>query len=154
MDHGIGTKDGFTLVEIILAILVISIGVLGVTSALSFTTSRSLNAEVIATAKELAQERMEELIATKRNNGYADSTFNIGPAVMTFTALAAPFNKYSRGVQVCLVNTGLSSPDCDPAAPNNDFGYKRITVSVDYTGLSNLPSPAATVVTVIANVRE
>lgn len=150
---GLTDQRGFTLIEIVLAILVVSIAVVGATSAINFTASWSLNAEVSATAKELAQERMEQLMAMKRNNGYNDPAFNIGPTTLALTPLAAPFAQYSRGEQICLVDANLLNPDCDPAAPNNDAGYKKITVSVGYTGLPNL-SPAATVVTLISNVRE
>lgn len=147
-----GDKSGFTLVEIILAILIISIAVLGMTSAISFTASGSLNAEVMSTAKELAQERMEQLMAIKRNTGYGDPALT--QAAMLFSPLAPPFAQYSRGVEVCLVDANLLNPDCDSALPNSDAGYKRVTVSVNYTGLPDLSSPVASVVTVVTNVRD
>lgn len=151
----VGSKDqhGFTLIEIILAIVVVSIAVVGATSAINFTATSSLSAEVMSTAKELAQERMEQLMAIKRNNGYNDPAFTIGPTTLALTSLAPPFDQYSRGEQICLVDANLLNPDCDLVAPNNDGGYKQITVSVGYAGLPNL-SPVTTVVTVISNVRE
>ncbi|HLG21631.1 MAG TPA: hypothetical protein VI382_02360, partial [Candidatus Manganitrophaceae bacterium] len=63
-------------------------------------------------------------------------------------------NNYSRGVEICLVDANLGNPDCDPTAPNSDIGYKRVTVSVNYSGLPDLASPVASLVTVVTNVRE
>lgn len=143
-------EDGFTLIEIILAILIISIAVVGLTSVISFTGRGSLNAEVMSTAAALAQERMEQLMAAKRNAGYG--ALALGPAADP--PFAAPFDKYSRNVEICLVDAALLNPDCDPAAPNIDAGYKRATVSVNYAGLPDLSSPVASVVTVMTNVRE
>lgn len=150
--HRTGNKNGFTLIEIILAILIISIAVVGMISAISFTTGKSLHAEVMSTAQELARERMEQLMAIKRDNGYSDPALD--QVAMVLTPMASPFDRYSRGIEVCLVDTALGNPDCNPALPNTDLGYKQITVGVDYSGLADLSSPVVSLVTVVANVRE
>ena len=143
-------EDGFTLVEIILAIIIISIGVLGLVSAISFTTGKSINAEVVSTAKELAQERMEELLAKKRDTGYATTPdLDIGT---TTTALPGPFTGYTRIVEVCNVDGSLGNPDC--TLPDNGSGFKKITVSINYSGLPDLPSPVVLLATVITDTRE
>ncbi len=148
----INREDGFTLIEIILAIIIISIGVLGLVSAISFTTGKSINAEVVSTAQVLAQERIEELIAKKRDAGYgASPDLDIGT---TTTALPSPFTGYTRIVEVCLVDANLQNPDCDPGLPNNDVGFKRVTVNINYSGLPDLPSPVVSLVSVVADVRE
>lgn len=145
-------EAGFTLIEIILALLVLSIAVIGVTSSMSFTSRQSLNAEVMSTATALAQERVEQLMAVKRDKGYNDPAFD--QTALTLTALASPFDRYSRGEEICLVDANLMNPDCDPALPNNDLGYKQLTVTVDYNGLPDMGSPVASLVTVITDVRE
>lgn len=143
-------EDGFTLVEIILAIIIISIGVLGLVSAISFTTGKSINAEVVSIAQVLAQERMEELLAKKRDTGYATTPdLDIGT---TTTALPGPFTGYTRIVEACNVDNNLGSPDC--TAPDNGSGIKRITVSINYSGFPDLPSPVVSLVSVITDARE
>ncbi|MFQ5579617.1 MAG: prepilin-type N-terminal cleavage/methylation domain-containing protein [Nitrospiria bacterium] len=145
-------EAGFTLIELILALLVLSIAVIGVTSSMSFTTGQSLNAEVMSKATALAQERIEQLMAVKRDSGYGDPALN--QTALTLAALASPYDRYSRGEEICLLDANLMNPDCDPALPNNDLGYKRLTVTVDYNGLTSMGSPVASLVTVITNVRE
>lgn len=145
-------EKGFTLIEIILAIMIISIGVLTLVSSMSFTTSRGLNAEVMSTAQQLAQERVEQLEATKRNSGYsATPDLDIGT---TTVVLAGAFANYTRSVEVCNVDVNLANPDC--TAPDNGSGYKRITVEVNYTqSLPSLPTDdLVRLVTVVTNVRE
>lgn len=146
----ISRKDGFTLIEIILAIIIISIGVLGLVSAISFTSSKGINAEVITTAHVLAQECMENLIAEKRANGYGAGPLAIGT---TIDPPACPaFTGYPRTVEICNVDGNLANPDC--TAPDNVSGYKRITVSINYTGLADLPTPVVSLVSVVTDVRE
>lgn len=144
--------EGFTLIEIILTMIIISIAVLTLVSSIGVTTSRGLNAEVMSTAQQLAQEKLEELIATKRNSGYSTTPqLDIGTTIETLTGA---FANYTQQVEICNVDASLGSPDCTP--PDNGSGYKRITVEVNYTqGLPNLPADdLVRLVTVVTNVRE
>ncbi len=142
---------GFTLIEVILAILIISIAVLTLVSSISFTTSRGLNAEVMSTAQQLVQERMEQLIAQKRNNGYA----TLLPIGLGAYALVAGFSGYERREDICYVDSGLN-PNPNPPPPTVcgvvDAGYKQVTVSVRYTSLPD--APTVSLMTVVTNVRE
>ena len=119
---------GFSLIELIITIIVISVGVLGLIGALSFTTSRSISAELMTTTTLLAQERMEELIGDKRSGGYGTASLDIGTT--TDPAFAGPYADYTRTVEICYVDSDLLNPDCDPAPPNVDTGYKRMTITV------------------------
>jgi len=143
---------GFTLIEVILTIIIVSIAVMTLVSSISFTTSRGLNAEVMSTAQQLAQEELEELIAKKRGTGYSTSPdLDIGA---TTVVLTGAFAHYTRQVEICNVDASLGNPDC--TAPDNGSGYKRITVEVNYTqGLPGLPSDdLVRLVTVVTDVRE
>lgn len=144
---------GFTLIEIILAIIVISVAVLGLISSISFTTQGGLNAEVMSTAKELAQERMEQLMAQKRNSGFA----SLSPIGLGTYAAVSGFTGYERREDICYVDSGLN-PNPNPPPPTACSAvatdYKQVTVNVRYAGLPNLASPAASIITVVTNVRE
>lgn len=142
-------QRGFTLIEIIITIMVASIALFGLLGGISYVTSKSLNAEIMTTATELAQEKMEEKIAKKRASGYAASPdLDIGT---TTENLSGTYNNYTRSVEICNVNASFGSPSCTGA--DNGSGYKRITVEVNYTGsLPNLPTTKfVTLVTVVAN---
>jgi prepilin-type N-terminal cleavage/methylation domain-containing protein len=150
--HGRIKAGGFTLIEVILTIIIVSIAVLTLVSSISFTTSRGLNAEVMSTAQQLAQEKVEELIAKKRDSGYSSSPdLDIGTTTVTLTGA---FANYTRSVEVCNVDSALGNPDC--TAPDNGSGFKRITVEVNYTpGLPNLlTDDLVQLITVVTNVRE
>ena len=122
-------KRGFTLIEVIVTLLVITVGVLGLVGVLSFVTGQGINAEMMTTSTLLSQERMEELIGEKRAIGYGSSpSLDIGTTVDP--AFASPYADYTRTVEICFVDVNLQNPDCDPAAPNIDLGYKQITVTV------------------------
>jgi prepilin-type N-terminal cleavage/methylation domain-containing protein len=144
--------QGFTLIEVILSIVIVSIAVLTLVSSISFTASRSLNADVVTAGKELAQQRMEFLISRKRDVGYGAAELAVGTT--NEPALPAPFANYARTTVVCLVNATLTAPDCNPALPNTDVGYKQVSVSVTYPGLPDVPNPLISLVSVVADARE
>jgi type II secretory pathway pseudopilin PulG len=141
---------GFTFIEVILAIIIISIAVLVLISSISFTTRNSLNAEMTSTAQQLAQERLEQLIAQKRNNGYG----SLVPIGLGAYAPIAGFSGYERREDICYVDAGLApnfNPPptvCNAAATN----FKQVTVSVRYTLLQN--PPTVSLMTVVTNFRE
>ena len=138
---------GFTLIEVILSIVVVSIAVVGMTSAISFMGRGSLSAEVTSTAKELAQEKMEQIMGDKRDaaRGYA---YTITPGQYPVESPVAGFTNYSRSVTITEVDPN------DLSAPLAGSGVARVVVDVSYTGLPDVPTPAASLVTVVANVRE
>ena len=134
---------GFTLIELIFTIILVAIGIVGLVSAMSFMTGRSINAEAITTATSLAQEGMEQLYAEKRANGYSAALLNIGT---TAPPLAGAYADYTRTVEICYVDANIQNPDCDPLVlPNDDLGYKRVTVTV-----VNTLSPADSTVPLVS----
>lgn len=72
--HGpVGTR-GFTLVEVMIALVVLSIGVLALASLMPMGTKKISNSASRTRASELAATRAERLLATP----YADSTLTAG----------------------------------------------------------------------------
>ena len=73
--------DGFTLIELVIVMLIISGGMLGLTAAFS-NSSKSLTInETVQQAAQYAQECAESAIATRRNLGFdwfASNTFTCG----------------------------------------------------------------------------
>ena len=73
--------DGFTLIELVIVMLIISGGMLGLTAAFS-NSSKSLTInESVQQAAQYAQECAESAIATRRNltfDWFANNTFTCG----------------------------------------------------------------------------
>jgi prepilin-type N-terminal cleavage/methylation domain-containing protein len=71
-------SDGFTLIELVLVILIISGGMLGLTLAFSNSAKSLFINETVQQAAQYAQECAESAIATRRNAGFdwfANNTF-------------------------------------------------------------------------------
>jgi prepilin-type N-terminal cleavage/methylation domain-containing protein len=153
-------EAGFTLLEMILVIILLAVGLVPLLSALSSVTRGAVNAEIMTTAQELAQEHLEYLISKKRNDdgNYADAdaddgyytTPDLDVGTVGPTSLAPSFPGYTLTVEICQVDAALQNPVCTP--PAADTGYRRITVSISYSGLPDLSSPVVSLVTVITNV--
>jgi len=140
---------GFTLIEIIITIVVVSIALFGLLGGVSFVITKNLNAEVMTSATFLAQEKMEEKVARKRGSGYSYSPdLDIGT---TTENPVSGFSNYTRSVEICNVDTNGANPDC--TAPDDGSGYKRITVEVNYNkSLPDLPTDNLVILsTVLAN---
>jgi type IV pilus assembly protein PilV len=101
-----GAKRGFALLEILLALLLFSAGLVAIAGLYGTALDSGQDAEQTSIAVNLAQKRMEEI----RNLSYA-SIVNESK-----TALVSPFTAYSRSVTA--------------AELMNPVGLKQVTVTV------------------------
>jgi len=90
------SRNGFTLLEVLLTLLLVTSAFLALSSAFSLGLSASGNNEGLAVANVLAQEKMEEM----RNKSYANVSSEAKAAVSGFSA-------YQREVAVTTPQTGL-----------------------------------------------
>ncbi len=85
---------GFTLLEVLVAIVILSLGLLGL-SAMTIATIRGLAfSEDVTTATNLAQEKMEQI----KNDDYADVAQGNYPAE-DYTAIPG-FRQFKREVEI------------------------------------------------------
>lgn len=70
VDGSLGNSRGFTLIEIILVIVFLSISLLATMNMMSSSVAGSMNIELINTATNLANEKMEQIFADKKSKGY------------------------------------------------------------------------------------
>lgn len=114
-------QRGFTLIELIAVIIIIAIAAVPLFSLFSQAGRSLLADEKIQTAAQLAQARAEQLMAVRRNRGYADPEVS---ANLTET-LAGNYAGYTRSTTVV--------PVAGPACPGGAV-CKQVAVRVDEGG--------------------
>ena|SRR3989339_579457 len=106
-------QKGFTLIELVIAIVVVSIAFYAIISVFITVAPRNINAEDLSKATYLANRVMEETTAKSFS-----SISSVSP-----TSFASPFSNYNYQVVVDYVTT--AEPDVVSVNPTN---YKRVKV--------------------------
>jgi prepilin-type N-terminal cleavage/methylation domain-containing protein len=88
-------QRGFSLIELVIVIVVLAVAAVAILGQFSQASSTVVSNEQHQTAAQLAQERMEELLATRRTQGYAA----IAAGTVNDT-LAGNYAAYARTVTV------------------------------------------------------
>jgi prepilin-type N-terminal cleavage/methylation domain-containing protein len=114
-------RRGFTLVECIAAVVVISISVPPMTWALRQAHKHRVDAIQASRARWLASEKLEDVIADRHCLGYTSLVAGNYPAEAAVTGSPG----FSRAVSFAETGVNLSSAGT---------GYMRATVTVTYTG--------------------
>lgn len=105
---------GFTLIELVIVMVVISAGLLGLTSLFSNTSGSMSTNEILQQATQYAQECAEKAIATRRANGFAwfaANTFTCGGNPSGFTRTANPVGAIYTGTATGACPNGISCRD-------------------------------------------
>lgn len=110
-------EKGFTLLEAMIAILVLTIGIVAVLQIFPLALSIEKASQMRTQAIELAQEKIEE----KTSKSYWD----IPTGTSTEAELSSPFEDFSRETKVSFV-------DSDFQESPSDTGLKKIEVTVSW----------------------
>lgn len=123
-------QSGFTLIETIMALVLIGIIGAGILSYFVNLGKGSSEQAIIVQASALVQEGMEEVLADKKTNGFA-SVVPVAPA-----ALSPPYDRFSREVEVfCVQEADLTtSSGTMPACSDSDIRSKRVRVIISWSG--------------------
>ena len=98
-------QRGFSLIELVMVLVVLAVSATAILGQFSQASSSIRTNEHMQTATQLAQERAEELLATRRDQGYGA----IATGTTTDT-LAGSYAAYGRTVTVTEPATGGGCP--------------------------------------------
>ncbi len=161
MRRVVSDQRGMTLAEVLVALPIITIGLLALLSAIPLSTYATQEGRQTSTATFLANQRLEQV----RNAQWSATchvdpvTFAVGPGAdvidalgvsasstaapkdpsnaVTFadeSSLAVPYAPYSR--QVRITDSVAAAPICTAAGVMSGTGIRQVTVTVTYTPLS------------------
>jgi len=160
----ISNQHGMTLAEVLVALPIITIGLLALLSAIPLSTYATQEGSQTSTATFLANQRLEQvrnaqwsaqcqvdltlptplvvagpaIVSDKVGVSTPSTSAPQDPtAVVTFadeSPMAAPYAGYSR--QVRITDSVAAAPVCNAAGVMSGTGLRGITVTVTYTPLS------------------
>jgi len=111
---------GFTLLEAIIAIFIITIGIVAVLQMFPLSIQQQTSAKMATVAGQLAQEKMEEFISKLYTDISSQAT----------TTLSSPFEAYSRAVRVTCLDPNLQEVACNYDSDNDPNPVKKVEVIV------------------------
>ena len=119
-------SNGFTLIETVITLIILSIAAVGVLSVFNLGIGESADPNLRNQAMALAQEKMEDIAALRVSDGFGAVVPNAGGA------FPAPFAAFSWAQTVeCVtqvdVNTSTGAPPCAS-------GYAKATVTITWGG--------------------
>lgn len=114
-------KKAFTLVEVVVAIGVLMVGVLGVASFFAYSVKIARSASNTSIATNLAQGLIEE----ESSKSYDELTPQTGAKTDYTSNADSPFNKFQEQINISLIDTDLNESE-------TDIGLKKIEVIIYY----------------------
>lgn len=114
------SQKGFTLIEAMIAIFIITIGIVGVLQMFPLSIQTAKMAEMSTIAAQLAQEKMEEIISF--SNSY--------DSIATGTATTTELDIYTRVTKITCVAPNLQEVRCNYSPIGNPNPIKKVEVTV------------------------
>ncbi len=112
----IKTQSGFTLIELVLVIVFLSVAIIASMRAMSSSLTQSMDVEVLMTATNLANEKLERIMADKKSKGYDFVAQNNYSQETNVNGM----NGYNRYVTITVFST-----------------YKEVKVKVTHSGVED-----------------
>lgn len=129
-------QDGFTLIEIIITLVVLSVAVVGVLSVFTTAIKGSADPVVLNRANALAQEQMDTIIGDRMNSsrGFAYIIPGNYPADI-------PVTGFNRSVTIMCVDPGALDTDngvAPDATSGCASGYTHVEVTVAHAAIGSV----------------
>jgi len=115
-------KKGFTIIELVITIFILSFGVIGVFSTFSIITILTSDSADRLTATYLAQEGME-IIRNIRDNNWLDMDATCTPELCTTTWLSNQLDGCLSGCGVDYKSTGAETASAGTYLNNDSNGF-------------------------------
>ena len=115
-------KKGFTLIELIIAIFILTLGITTVFAVFPLGIQIASSSKMATVATHLGEEKIEEIIS-KYYDEISDAAF---PDELS---LPSPFSAYKRETEITCFDPNDSPP---PNCSDGDTGIKRIEVTVSW----------------------
>jgi prepilin-type N-terminal cleavage/methylation domain-containing protein len=138
-------QDGFTLIEAIMTLVILSIAALGVLAVFTIGVKGGANPLLINQAIGLAQEKMETIISD-RENPSRDFAYIKPGNYLAENAASLGFAGFSRTTNIICVNAATLNTDNTQTPPCTTSGYAHVTVTVTNAALGSV-----SVETIVAN---
>lgn len=116
----LNNKQGITLIEIMISITLLAVGILGVIQAFPRGLSAEKDIELITIAEQLAQAKLEQLVAANYGEIPAGALEN---GVRVSSNPSSPLYDFLRTTAITLVDSNLADSGAD-------IGLKKIVVSI------------------------
>ncbi len=133
-------KQGFTLIEVLISIFILTTGIIAVLQAFPLGTKILGSSKRTTIASQLGQAKIEELIS----QSYEEISFGL---IETKHVLDSPFNSYQREIEVVCVD-----PDSDFSEVincNPDPGMKKIEVTIFWKTFFGLSEKSNQIISLI-----
>jgi prepilin-type N-terminal cleavage/methylation domain-containing protein len=127
-------EGGFTLIETIITLVVLSIAVVGVLSVFITGIKGSANPALAGQATQLAQGELDAVVGIKAANGFSDSALNAGTGLACKTATSM-LPGFTCSLNICYVPAGNLN---DTTACNAPTNYKHVTVTITQTTIGSV----------------
>ena len=125
-------KKGFTLIEMSVAILLLSVGVVALGVTISNHVRVSLNTDIRISALNLAKGSMEHILQYRDYYGYSSALSAINSGSFDDSSVSG-FDSFSIDVEADEIDPDIdnsSNDDFEDSQPGSD--YARITVQVQF----------------------
>ncbi len=126
-------QKGFTLIEGVLSVLIIGVGLIGVLYVFSGSTKSSLQADQVAVAQNLAEEKLETIIADKANSNYTTVINNINSGSYNDGPIFSIYNRTATRSYINVpANPDANATDDFSSVSGSDTGYALVNVTVTF----------------------
>ena len=113
-------KKGFTLIEVLVAIFVLTVGIVAVLQAFPLGTYIQKSSQMTTVAIQLSQAKLEELVS----KSYDDSLLSVGTTTESYGTVSG-FSSYKRTTRI-----NYYDPNNPSQIPVADLGIKKIEITV------------------------
>jgi prepilin-type N-terminal cleavage/methylation domain-containing protein len=138
-----GNTGGFTLIESVITLVVLSIAALGVLTVFTVGIKSSASPSLAGQAVQLAQGELDAVIGIKLASGFNAAALNTGTGLVCNTnPMLAGFN---CSLDICYVAAGTLDNTVVPGC-GTVSNYKRVAVTITNTAIGNV-----TAVTLLTN---